>query len=85
MLTPSPLSAKVEAHWLTACSLAPAQSIITMSTQKILFLHKSGTVIPVSPSATSAAMGVLAKIKTLHMGTIVQIQANILQFPTPKT
>ena len=27
MVTPRPFSAKVDAHWLTACSLAPAQII----------------------------------------------------------
>ena len=35
--TPSPCSAKADAHWLTACSDAPAQSIIRKNTQKSFF------------------------------------------------
>ena len=35
---PSLFSAKAEAHWLTACSLAPAHTIITSRIQKIFSL-----------------------------------------------
>ena len=48
--TPRPCSAKAEDHWLTACSAAPAQSIMSMKTQNSFFRHssRSGSA-PVSP------------------------------------
>ena len=36
-----PASAKVEAHWLTACSLAPAQIMERNRSQKDLFTNNS--------------------------------------------
>ena len=61
LLTPSPFSAKVEAHWLTACSLAPAQTIISMMTQNMPERNSSPTDIPFSPSSTSGARGTFRK------------------------
>ncbi len=51
LLTPRPCSANVEAHWLTACSLAPAQSIISIITQKTFRVKSCFRVSPVSPSS----------------------------------
>ena len=38
-------------HWLTACSLAPAQVIISINIQKILDVHNSLRESPCSPSS----------------------------------
>ena len=51
LLTPRPFSAKIDAHWLTACSLAPAHSIMSIRIQKIFFVNSSRSVSPVSPSS----------------------------------
>ncbi len=48
---PRPSSAKVEAHWLTACSEAPEQTIMSISTQKNFSRKSSGMVMPFSPSS----------------------------------
>ena len=51
LLTFRPSSAKVDAHWLTACSLAPAQVIISITTQNIFMEQSSLIESPFSPSS----------------------------------
>ena len=83
LLTPRPLSAKVEAHWLTACSLAPALSIIRKRIQKIFMEKSCFMVSPVSPSSMMGAMGVRAKTRVLRIGTMAQIRASSFQLEIP--
>ncbi len=83
LLTPSPFSAKVEAHWLTESSLAPAQTIINISSQNCRILKSSLTFSPLSPSWISGAMGTLANRRPLAMGTAAHTNARIHQFPMP--
>ena len=80
---PSPFSAKVEAHWLTDCSPAPAHTIMTIRTQNSLLLNRPFSPIPFSPSSISGAMGTLVKTNALPSGRSAQISARILQFPIP--
>ena len=82
---PSPCSAKAEAHWLTPCSLAPAQIIMMSSTQNILCLNSSLSFMPVSPSAIREAMGTLVNTTALTMGINAQNSAMIFQFSMPAT
>ena len=49
--TYSPFSANVDAHWLTACSDAPAQSIIAIKSQNTFTRNSSEIDIPLSPSS----------------------------------
>ena len=83
LFTPSPFSAKVDAHWLTPCSLAPAHTIISINIQKSLFLNKSRILIPVSPSAISEAIGTLINAILFIIGTSAQMTASIFQFSIP--
>ena len=85
LLTPSPFSAKVEAHWLTACSLAPAQTIISMMTQNMPERNSSMAVIPFSPSSTSGARGTFRKKIPFATGSSAQISASTRQLPLPYT
>ena len=84
LLIPKLFSARVEAHWLTACSLAPAQSIINIRTQKIFFLKSSPIVSPFSPSSSSGAMGTLVKKIPFAMGINAHTSAIYFQFAIPK-
>ena len=76
LLTPSPFSANVEAHWLTDCSHAPAQTIISIRIQKILLEKSALMVSPVSFSGVRGAMG--KREITAH------IRAIAFQLPMPK-
>ena len=49
--TPSPCSAKADDHWLTACSDAPAQSIITIKSQNTRLLTSVRSDSACAPSA----------------------------------
>ena len=77
--TPRPFSAKVEAHWLTACSLAPEQSIRSMNIQNILLPSSCLNERPVSPSSISGAIGTRIKFRALTIGTTAQIRARYFQ------
>ena len=83
--TPSPCSANVDAHWLTACSLAPAHVIISIRIQKTRLLQRSRILIPSSDSSTSGAIGTRVKITPLTIGTTAQTHARIFQFPIPNS
>ena len=83
LLTPSPCSAKVDAHWLTDCSAAPAHSIITRNSQNILSANNARTLFPFSPSATSEAIGTRANTKPFTSGITAHTSARIFQFSTP--
>ena len=77
--TPRPFSAKVEAHWLTACSLAPEQRMSSMNTQNILLPSSSLNESPFSPSSMSEAIGTRTKFRALTIGTTAQIRARYFQ------
>ena len=79
LLTPRPFSAKVDAHWLTACSLAPAHSIISINIQNIFCFARSFMVSPFSPSSISGAIGTFVNTRLLQSGTSAQITARIFQ------
>ena len=80
---PKPCSAKAEAHWLTACSLAPEQTIIITRTQKTLFLKSSLRVIPFSSELISGAIGVFINKIPFKIGTIAHSPQRIRQFSIP--
>ena len=84
LLIPKLFSARVDAHWLTACSLAPAQSIISIRTQKIFFLKSSTIVRPVSPSSSNGAIGTLVKRIPFKIGINDHVSAIYFQFAMPK-
>ena len=81
--TPRPFSAKVDAHWLTPCSLAPAHSIISRNTQNILFRASSPMVMPRWPSSSSAGMGTRRKANRLPSGTSAHTSASTRQCAVP--
>ena len=81
---PRPFSAKVEAHWLTACSLAPAQTIIINNSQKILFLKNSFMLSPVSFSSNIDTSGTFVKENVFRIGRIDQMSVSIFQLFVPK-
>ena len=82
---PSPFSAKVDAHWLTACSLAPAQIIMISRIQNILMPNSSLSRSPLSPSSINLAIGTLANTKALQIGITAHTAANTFQFSIPNT
>ena len=82
--TPSPCSAKVDAHWLTTCSLAPAHIIISMMIQNRREENSSRILRPVSPSAISGASGTRRKAMPFTSGRIAHSAARIGQRSRPK-
>ena len=82
---PSAFSAKVEAHWLTACSLAPAQSIRSSSTQKIFLVSRLRSASPPRPSSSKEAIGTRRKTTAFTAGRTAQISARTRQLPVPKS
>ena len=78
-----PCSAKVEAHWLTACSLAPAQIIMISRIQKSFRLNNSFSFSPLSPSSIREARGTLVNSRALAMGISAQSSARNFQFSIP--
>ena len=84
LLTPSPFSANVEAHWLTDCSHAPAQTIISIRIQKILLEKSALMVSPVSFSGVRGAMGTFANTNVFKRGITAHIRAIAFQLPMPK-
>ena len=85
LLTPRPCSAKVEAHWLTACSLAPALIIMRKRIQNSFIRKSAPRLSPFSPSGTSGAIGTRRKRKKLKSGIRAQSAARIFQFAMPKS
>ena len=83
MLTPRPFSAKVDAHWLTPCSLAPAHTIISRNTQNTFRRASSPMVMPRCPSSNSGAMGTRVKAIMFPRGISAQTSASTRQWPTP--
>ena len=83
LLTCSPFSAKVEAHWLTACSHAPAQTINNISTQNTFLQTKSFNLRLVSFSAMRGAIGTLVKAIVLTIGMKAQKIARNFQLCMP--
>ena len=82
--TLSPDSANADAHWLMACSEAPAQTNMNANSQNTRFPASSPMLIP-PPSSTRERMGTLAKTSALTAGTAAHKSASIRQFPTPAT
>ena len=78
-VSPSAFSAKVEAHWLTACSLEPAQSMSTMNIQKAFVLSISFIESFSSSSPTTGAIGTRVNITALTIGRIAHISDIIFQ------
>lgn len=76
--TPRPLSAKAEAHWLMACSQAPAATISRAKTQKS-FMENSLPRGRLSPSWVRGAMGTWVKYTALHRGRMAHSRASRLQ------
>ena len=80
--TLSPDSAKAEAHWLIACSDAPAQTIIKIKSQNRLLFNSPR--IPIScPSSVSARMGTRENRTAFITGTAAQRRANTRQLFRP--
>ena len=84
LLTPSPRSAKAEAHWLTACSHEPAQSMSSISTQNSRMPNRRRTGTPSTGSSASEGMGTVMKKTRLASGTSAQMTAMIRQCAMPK-
>ena len=82
LLTCRPLSAKAEAHWLMACSDAPAQTISKARIQKIFCLNKPEMDIP-SPSDTMGAMGTRRNNNALNAGIRAHRQPTSRQLSIP--
>ena len=85
LLTPSACSANVEAHWLTACSLAPAHSIISKNTQNTLRRNSAGSAPPGWPSAGSVHSGTRANARPLATGSTAQARASHFHCAVPAT
>ena len=84
LLTPSSVSAKKLAHWLIDCSAAPAQSMRSMKTHKILTVNS----LPSGSGSSwllsfSWAIGTKMQNTKLTSGRIAHRQQMTLQFPTP--
>ena len=82
LLTPSPLSANADAHCATASSPAPAQNIMTSSTQNIP-LRKRGKMRECVFSVFSTGMGTSAKSTALRNGIAAHIHAIMSQNSIP--
>ena len=72
MPTPSPVSAKVDAHWLTACSLAP----VGKREGEILFRGQHAEDIDVKTSAGS--IGFVAQNPESQTVTAVYAVSNVI-------
>src|SRR5699024_8083022 len=77
-------SAKAEAHWLMACSEAPAQTISSASTQKRPLWNRAVT-DSCWLSSTVRRMGTRAKATALAAGSTAQPQATQGQQSRPNT
>ena len=67
LLTERPRSAKRLDHWLIACSLAPAQTIISKNTQKSLRENRARSGVR-SCAASGGVIGTLAYKKAFRSG-----------------
>ena len=83
--TPNPRSAKADAHWLTACSLAPEQIIISTISQNSLLLASSFQLMRFSPSLIKGHRGTMLNAMATTVGRIAQISAIFRQFSMPNT
>lgn len=77
---PSPSLAKVDAHCDTACSLAPAHTIIMKSVINNFEDMSSFMLIPFSFSSIRGVIGTFVNTIALAIGTIAHITAVIRQF-----
>ena len=75
-------SANADAHWLTACSLAPAQIINTMRIQNTV-LPESVRIDRPSSSSASVRIGTTIKYSAFASGTAAQITASICHLSMP--
>ena len=82
LLTPRPDSAKSDAHWLTACSEAPAQIISANSSQKTGRVS-SARPFMVSVPSPSLQRGTLKNKSKLAKGTIAHTIGSQRQFSVP--
>ena len=85
LLTPSPFSANVDAHCPTACSEAPAQTIMSMKIQNILLRKSPEKPIPSSPLPGRVYIGATAKITRLNTGTAAHASASSFQLSVPNS
>ena len=76
---PSPFSANDDAHSLTPCSHAPAQTIRTASSQNVRDENSARGFKPCSPSAISGVIGVFRKISPFAIGRSAHSGARIRQ------
>ena len=83
LLMPSSCSANAEAHWLTACSEAPAHNIIIIIMKNIFLLNNWRRLNPVSPFLCKEYIGADAKRQAFIIGTIDHIRVSIFQFTIP--
>ena len=83
--TPKPRSAKAEDHWLTACSDAPAQTIISIINQKTPWVASCPNPAASPISSSNFAMGTPVNNKKSTAGTMHHKRARILQFAIPAT
>ena len=83
MEIPNPASAKAEAHWLTASSLAPAASIINTKIKKYLLPNSSLNDMPRSPSGRSEGRGTRVNTKVLAAGIIAHSSDKYRHWPRP--
>ena len=81
-VTPSPLSAKADAHWLIESSLAPAHSIIAARIQKIL-AENSPLMLMLSPFSVRVFIGTRIKQKAFTAGITAHMQDIIRQLSLP--
>lgn len=80
LLTPSSVSIRAEAHWLTASSHAPAQIISRNSSQNIHEARSDRTgSFRSAPSASSDGMGDFANKTAFAAGSSAQIHARTRQ------
>ena len=76
---PRPFSIKADAHWLTACSLAPAQSMRITMIQKVPRERRDLTESPSPRSSFREIMGARQNAKKFAKGTTAHKKARICQ------
>ena len=82
---PSAFSTNADAHWLTDCSLAPAQHIISKNPQNAFCFISSFKESPFSSSLISGAIGTFRNVNPFITGTAAQTSASIFQLSIPNT
>ena len=82
LLTPSPLSAKVDAHWLMDCSAAPESAISATNSQNVGERTSFFTGM-LSPSAAGEGTGTNANKMAFKRGRHAQMRHKILQCSEP--